>query len=1016
MQLLRSLQTKWLAALLLWALLDTSAFSQLKLAELNSSYFIALSARNLGPSTMSGRITAIVGAVQEGQVNLFVGTAGGGIWKSLNGGNTFTPVFDKYCQSIGALALDPKSSRTIYAGTGESNMRNSVSIGDGIYKTTDAGANWQKLGLDSTEHISKILINPSDNKHILVAAPGPLWSSSKHRGLYESKDAGKTWNKILFVDENTGCADIAQSPKDPNILFASFWQFRRQPFSFVSGGNGSALFKSIDGGKTWRKITNGLPEGDLGRIVITINPSKPTELLSIVEAKVPGLYLSSDEGETWKKLASTDNITARPFYFSTLEFDPKDPKRVYRPAFDFQYSTDGGYSWSGTLFTDVVPHVDHHALWINPENNSQLYLGTDGGVYVSYNKGLSWSFLNNLPVAQFYHVSVSKDEPFYVYGGLQDNGSWQAPSSSPGGVSSIDWQFLNGGDGFWVQPSPVNSSTVFAESQGGEMNRINLKTGLSYGIKPQRREGEEIHRWNWNTPIVTAPTTKRISGYNLYTGNQYLYKSTDEGTNWLRISPDLTTNDKDKQKTEKSGGITGDNTSAENHCTIFTITQDPRNEDVIWVGTDDGNVQKTTDGGKTWSNLSAGLWQAGVPKGAWISCIEVSVMNKNQVFITAENHMYGDHQTYLVETIDGGKTWKRHVSKEFTGFAHVVRQDPIEPSLLFLGTEMGLFFSLDAGQNWMRSKYQNIPWYALVRDLKISHTGDMALATHGRGIYVLDNLSSLRRIIKTTLDKEVVFFPIKPFVYDVQAQTPGAYGNLEGWTAGSKSQLPVMEYFLKEKSSQGVKIQLFDPKGNKIRDLNGSGNKGLNKVYWGLDQNPPKVAVGGFTAGSTVLFSSVIGPRAPIGTYKAVLQIGDAKYEQPLSLVENPRKGFSAATIQILHDQSMRLFKLHEQLYRLVDSMDKKIAILKKKDQQSFEESSQLSQLDSLRGEILELNRKTVFFDEFKFRRKLSDVYVALCTALEPFSPSKIGAIEVLEKEFITIQKTFEGIVSRPAR
>lgn len=1010
MQFSRFTQTVLFATLFLCTLLSHSLEAQLKLNEFNSSYFQSMGARNLGPSTMSGRITSIVGSVQEGQVNLFVGTAGGGIWKSLNGGYTFIPVFDKYCQSIGALALDPKVPRTIYAATGESNMRNSVSIGDGIYKSTDAGANWQKLGLDSTEHISKILINPNDNKHLFVAVPGPLWSSSKHRGLYESKDAGKTWNKILYVDENTGCADIAQSPRDPNIIFASFWEFRRQPYSFSSGGKGSALYKSIDGGKTWKKLSNGLPEGELGRVVLSINPSKPNELLSIVEAKVPGLYLSGDEGETWKKLASTDNITARPFYFSTLEFDPKDPKRVYRPAFDFQYSTDGGYSWSGQLFSDVVPHADHHALWINPENTSQLYLGTDGGVYVSYNKGLSWAFLNNLPVGQFYHVSVSNDQPFNVYGGLQDNGSWQAPSSSPGGVASIDWQFLNGGDGFWVQPSPLNSATVFAESQGGEMNRINLKTGLSYGIKPQRREGEETHRWNWNTPIVTAPATKRASGYNLYTGNQYLYKSADEGTNWQRISPDLTTNDKDKQKTEKSGGITGDNTSAENHCTIFTIVQDPRNEDIIWVGTDDGNVQKTIDGGKTWKNMATGIWETGVPKHAWISSIEISTSNPNQAFITAENHMYGDHQTYLVETVDGGKTWKRHSSKEFTGFAHVIRQDPVEPNLLFLGTEMGLFLSLDGGQNWIRSKYQNVPWYALVRDLKISNSGDLAIATHGRGIYVLDNLSSLRRIIKTSIDKDVVFFPVQPFVYDVQEQTPGAYGNLEGWTAGSKAQLPVMEYFLKDKSMQAVKIQLFDAKGNKIRDLNASGNKGLNKVYWGLDQNPPKVAVGGFTAGSTVLFSSVIGPRAPIGSYKAVLQIGDAKFEQTLQLVENPKKGFSTQTIQSIHNQSMRLFKLHEQLYQLVDSMDKQIAGLKKNEQRTEIESNKLKQLDSLRAEIIETNRKTVFFDEFKYRRKLSDVYVAICTALEPFSPSKIGAIEVLEKEFDSLRKAYAVI------
>ena len=981
-------------------------------AEINSSFFQSLYSRNLGPSTMSGRITSIVGTTQENQVNLYVGTAGGGIWKSLNGGVTFIPLFDKYCQSIGALAIDPKSAKTIYAGTGESNMRNSVSIGDGIYKTTDAGANWQKMGLDSTEHISKIIIDPTDSKHIWVAAPGPLWSASNHRGLYETKDGGKTWNKNLYVDENTGCADLAISPRDPAIMFASFWQFRRKPYSFNSGGKGSGLYKSMDGGKTWKKVTNGLPEGELGRIVISFNPSKPAELLSIVEAKVPGLYQSTDEGESWKKLAATDNITARPFYFSSLEFDPKDPKRVYRPAFDFQYSTDGGYSWSNQLFSDVAPHADHHALWINPENTNMLFLGTDGGVYVSHNKGLSWSFLNNLPVGQFYHVSVSNDKVFNVYGGLQDNGSWSAPSSSPGGVSSTDWQFLNGGDGFWVQPSPLNSSIVFAESQGGEMNRINLKSGLSYGIKPQRRLGEETHRWNWNTPIVTGPSTKRYNSYNLYTGNQYLYKSTDEGTNWVRISPDLTTNDQEKQKTEKSGGITGDNTSAENHCTIFTITQDPRNEDVVWVGTDDGNIQRTTDGGKTWTNLATRMWAAGIPKGAWISCIELSASNKNQIFITAENHMYGDHQTYLVQSLDGGNSFKRIQSKEFTGFAHVIRQDPVEPNLLFMGTEMGLFISLDAGVNWMRSKYQNIPWYALVRDLKISHTDDLAIATHGRGIYVMDNLSTLRRFAKTPPSEAVVFFPIQSFRYEVSPQAPGSSENLQGWTVSGKPILPMMEYYLKEKSTQAVKIQLFDAKGNKIKDLNAPGAKGMNRVYWGLDQNPPKVAVGGFIAQSSVLFASVIGPRAPIGTYKAVLQIGDLKKEQSLQLLENPIDGFSSAKIQLLHTQAIRLFKLEEQLYYLCDTLDRQLASLKKNTARNAKEETQLQDLEKFRAEIIETNRKTIFFDEFKYRRRLSDVYVAVCTALEPFSPSKIGALEALEKEFADLQSRFKQLRS----
>jgi len=974
----------------------------------NSSFFQSMSARNLGPSTMSGRITSIVGTTIDQQINLYVGTAGGGIWKSLNGGISFTPIFDKYCQSIGALALDPSSSKTIYAATGESNMRNSVSIGDGIYKSTDAGSNWQKIGLDSTEHISKIIIDPTNTKSTFVSAPGPLWSASKHRGLYHSSDGGKTWNKILYVDEETGCADIAMSPTNPNVLLASFWKFRRQPFSFNSGGSSSALYRSVDGGKTWKKIQAGLPEGDLGRIVVTINPSKPKEVLAIVEAKVPGLYQSQDEGETWTKLASTDNITARPFYFSALEFDPKDPKRVYRPAFDFQYSIDGGYSWSNTIIGDVVPHADHHALWINPFNTNTMYLGTDGGVYVSHNKGVSWSFLNNLPVGQFYHVAVSNDKIFNVYGGLQDNGSWMAPSSSPGGVSSTDWKFLNGGDGFWVQPSPINSNIVYAESQGGEINRINLSNGLSYGIKPQRNVGEDLHRWNWNTPIVVAKSTKRPGGYNVYTANQYLYKSIDEGNNWMKISPDLTTNDRNKQNTEKSGGITGDNTSAENHCTIFTMTQDPRNEDIIWVGTDDGHLQYTNNGGKNWTNLSAGIWAAGVPKYAWISSIEVSSKNPNRVYLTLDNHAYGDHATYAVVSNDAGKTWKKFESKEFTGFAHVIREDLEQENLLFLGTEMGLFISIDAGKTWMRSKYQNIPWYALVRDLKVvPHTGDLAIATHGRGIYVLDNLASLRRLIKTDLAKDVVFYPIAHFKYDFAPQVPSEDGNLAGWTAGNKANLPSFEYYLKQRSEQSVKIILYDESNKKIRDINGTTNKGLNKVYWGLDQNPCKVALGGFTAGSSVLFSSVLGPKVKTGKYKAVLEIGEQKFEQSFIIEPNPEKGFTAFKMNQLHEQSMRLFRLHEKLAVLVDSLDKSIATLVKLGSRTVAEQNQFVALDSLRKEIIETNRKTVFFDEFKFRRRLSDVYFSLLFAIEPFSPSRIGAIDVLEDEYKKIESSF---------
>ena len=984
---------------------------------LNSSYFQVMGARALGPSTMSGRISAIEGITVEGQLNLYVGTAGGGIWKSQNGGQSFNPIFDKYCQSIGALAIEPGNPKVVYAGTGESNTRNSVSYGDGLYKTTDGGNNWQKIGLDSTERISKIFIDPVDKKTIYVAAPGPLWKSSQHRGLYKSTDGGKNWNKILYVNDETGCADIAMHPTKSSTLFASMWQFRRKAYAFNSGGVGSALFKSSDGGKNWNKITKGLPEGDLGRIVITINPSKPSEILAIVEAKVPGLYISTDEGENWKKLASTDNLTARPFYFSTLVYDPKDPKRVYRPAFDFQYSSDGGYSWSNTVIGGVTPHSDMHALWVNPNNTDIMYVGTDGGVYQSNNKGISWQFLNNLPVGQFYHVSTDNQSPYHVYGGLQDNNSWMAPSSSPGGVTAVDWRVIGGGDGFWVQPSLVNSKVVFAESQGGEMTRIDLTTGLPYGIRPKKMTGDEEHRWNWNTPIVTAISNKKnakgLPVYNLYTGAQYLFRSTDDGRNWERISPDLTTNDQSKiNQAEKNVGITGDNTSAENHCTIFTITQNPKNENNIWVGTDDGNLQVTTDGGKTWTNKAPGIWKSGVPNHAWISSIEISSLDQKRIYVTLENHMYGDMNTYAVMSVDGGNTWKKFSSSEFTGFAHIIREDIVNEKLLFLGTEMGLFISLDGGNNWMRSKYQDMPWYNLVRDIKIQpQTNDLVIASHGRGIYIIDNLQPLRELVKSDLNQSAILFPIQSFKYNYSPQYPQPATNLEGWAAGSSVLAPTIFYYLKERSSTGVKIEIYDAANKKIKDLNGTSLKGLNKVYWGLNMNPPKVAKGGFIAQTSILSSSVIAPKVPVGKYKVVVIADGKEYTQNIQIEANPAKGFDDAMISLLYKQSMRLFNLHEQLFQLIDSLDKTVAIISKTDTTAVATKEKLKKLDSFKREILELNRKSIFFDEFKFRRRVSDLYVAVANSIEPLAPSQEKGIGVLEQEFLVFQKRFFELI-----
>lgn len=646
---------------------------------INSAMFGTMEARHLGPGTMSGRITAIEGVVKDDGKTLYVGTAGGGVWKSTNAGASYKPVFDKYCQSIGAIAIDQQDPKVIYVGTGESNMRNSVSIGNGMYKSSDGGSNWKKIGLDSSEHIARILVHPKDPQVIYVAVPGALWSDSKHRGLYKSSNGGESWEKILYINEKTGCAEVLMDPSNPEVLFASTWQFRRQPFSFNSGGDGSGLYKSSDGGKTWKEIKNGLPPKPFGRIAMAIAPSDPKQLAAIVESKKTGLYVSSDGGETWKNLSAPLNVCARPFYFSTIAFDPNDPKRLYRPAFQFAYSNDGGYSFAEASSDGGWVHSDMHAFWINPKYTNVMYVGTDGGVYSSMDRGATWQFQHALPVGQFYHVAIDQKDPYNIYGGLQDNGSWMGPSSAPGGVNNGHWSRVGGGDGFWVVPD-ADGKTLYSEWQGGNMSRVNITNLKAENIQPQKTSKEDKLRWNWNTPIITG---EKNPG-NLYTGAQYLYKSTNQGRNWTRISPDLTTNDKSKQKQEESGGLSEDNTSAENHCTIFTIAESPLDENLVWVGTDDGNLQYTADGGKTWTNVSANVPACGIARQAWVSSIQPSRFDKNTVYVTFENHMYGDHNTYLGKSSDLGKTWSRLNSSEFTGFAHKIKEDLANKNLCSL--------------------------------------------------------------------------------------------------------------------------------------------------------------------------------------------------------------------------------------------------------------------------------------------------------------------------------------------
>lgn len=970
------------------------AASLFTLAQTNisSTTFGMMEARWLGPGTMSGRITAIDGVAEDGKT-IYVGTAGGGVWKSTNAGFSFKPMFDKYCQSIGAIAIDQTSPKTIYAATGESNMRNSVSIGDGIYKSTDGGENWVKIGLDSTEHLSKIVINPKDSKTLYVSAPGPLWSDSKHRGLYKSTDGGKSWAKILYINERTGCADVAVDPSNPDIVYASTWEFRRLPYSFNSGGNGSGMYKSIDGGKTWKELTNGLPKKPFGRIAFALAPSASNNLVAIVENEETGLFITADGGENWKQQSATSNIVARPFYFSTIAIDPKDPKRVYRPAFTFSYSTDGGYSFADASGDGGWLHSDMHAFWINPNNTNQLYVGTDGGVYYSLDRGVTWTFVQCLPVGQFYHVTADAKEPYNIYGGLQDNGSWVAPSSAPGGVGNNAWKAIYGGDGFWVQPDPLDPAIAYAEAQGGEAGRINLKTGKTYSIKPQQAAGEEKLRFNWNTPIVMGAKNKK----NLYMASQYLYHSVDQGRNWQRISPDLTTNDKKKQQQENSGGLSADNTSAENHCTIFTIAESPLDENLIWAGTDDGNLQYTTNGGKSWINVAKNYAAAGIPLQTWISSIEPSNFDKKTVYATFDNHMYGDSKTYAAKSTDMGKTWKVFSGKEFTSFAHKIKEDYKNKNLLFLGTEGGLFASVDGGENWFRMK-NHIPDYVMVRDIQIQpFTNDLILATHGRGIMIVNDISPMRSLTKDIIDKDVFLFDNKPITLTTGKLGDGGFPTTGGWISQNAPSIPPIQYYLKERVNSGdAKIQIYDAKGNLVREIPATIRKGINKVTWDLRMKPPKVASGG----TKIDFGGFLAPEVLPGDYTVKLKIGDKEYSKKITLVHDVKnKEFTLADRQQQYKAAMQLYNLHESLAATVDSINNKQRMIKLNIARSRDTATKAllkdywTQLENLRTTLLASKQKSIFADEKKLREEITEVYGAI--AGEEMRPSNLQMVRI---------------------
>ena len=783
---------------------------------------------------MSGRITAITCDPKHPDI-IYAGAASGGVWRSKSGGTDWEPIFDAApTQSVGAIAICPSNPDEIWVGTGEGNPRNSQNFGAGIFKSIDGGRTWACMGLQQTRAIHRVLVHRDNPDIVWAAALGSANGPNEDRGIFKSMDGGKTWRKVLYINDLTGCSELVADPANPNKLYAAMWEYRRWPWFFKSGGQGSGLYVSFDGGESWQRRTekDGLPAGELGRIGLAVARSKPDIVYALVEARDNALYKSTDGGRTWQKMAEKD-IGGRPFYYAEIYVDPKNENRIYSLHTYLNKSEDGGKSFETWIGWRI--HLDHHAFWIHPDDPEYIIDGNDGGLNITHDGGRTWRYAENIPVGQFYHLNVDNDIPYNIYGGLQDNGSWVGPSSvwRAGGIRNEDWQELLFGDGFDVMPRRDNNRYCFAMSQGGELNYVDRETGFSKYLKPLHPDGIPL-RWNWNAALAQDP----FHDGGIYFGSQFLHYSPDYGNNWTIVSPDLSTNDTSKLHQDRSGGLTLDATNAENHCTIVAIAPSPAQQGVIWAGTDDGNLQLTQDGGRTWTNLTDRLPDC--PKGAWIPQIEPSAKHAGEAFVVVNNYRQNDWEPYLYHTTDFGRRWKRLADGKNVGaFCLSVVQDPEVPQLVFLGTDQGLYFSIDGGSAWTHwpippdeGQYQRELFPCVpVQDMKIqSRDGDLVIATFGRGIWVMDNIDPLRALARdpALMDRPFKLFKPQPAILAAwrSYEGPRFYADAT-FSAPSKStaaQIPVWVKPGEIPVEQGKKDKREKPGG-----INGSDKDGADK-------------------------------------------------------------------------------------------------------------------------------------------------------------------------------------------
>lgn len=863
--------------------------------------------RSVGPANMAGRVATIALAPNNPKT-YFVGYATGGLWKTTNNGTTFSPVFDDMeTSSIGAVAVcdaptnwrgwhDEKDelekdadlkelgkAKIVWVGTGEGNGRNSSSWGNGVYRSTDGGATFEHVGLADSHDIPAIAVDPRDPDTCYIAALGHLWGANEMRGIYKTTDGGKTWDASLQIDENTGACDVIINPNNPDVVYAAMYTRRRSAYSFASGGPDGGIFRSNDAGQTWTKLTEGLPQ-ETGRIGLDIYQADPNVVYAMVESDVGGkvgdafgndsraggVFRSDDGGDTWQRKAA---ITPRAFYFSRIRIDPKDDQRIYLPGWTLFVSDDGGESFRAG--TAKVVHVDFHAMVIDPNDSDHILIGTDGGLYVSYDRGEKWDFHNHFAVGQFYNVSVDNSDPYRVGGGLQDNGTWIGPSENlfnvteaymgrKGAITNHDWTFVNWGDGFHLAFDPNDTNIIYAESQGGYLMRVHLDTGIKRVLKPEAKEGEKRFRFNWNAPFFISPHEDNT----LYLGGNYVFKLTNKGDHWKRISDDLSTNDVSRVTTVGS--------EAETNGTVVSLAESPLEQGLLWAGTDDGLIHITTDDGGTWTNVTPKDIPGAV--GLYVSKIEPSHHDALAAYAAIDGHRSDYFEPILIVTTDAGKTWKSILGDlPNTAPVKVIREDTNNPDVLYIGTERAAYVTIDRGQHWVKLNGKSLPTVA-VDDLKLqSREQDLVAGTHGRSIYILDDISPISQLTNDIMQSEFHLFQSMP----AQPRYYLMYGDL--WSdrmfiANNPAMGAAISYWIREYADEEVSISIADTNGHVVKKLKGTNRPGLNRVMWDL-QPEEEQRLGN---------ADQLPEFVKAGVYKVSITYGDNEAEMSLTVLPAP--------------------------------------------------------------------------------------------------------------------------------